>query len=176
MKKKAPWWSWTTSTRRWSHRLQNDTEHEHEQSKLWPNRKKRKNGARKKTIRESTSDLLRLPTSEISSTWWAKSWRQILFQGVGSVLMDFRWEVRREGVTSWKVLRSETLADGRLGLDNISATMIWSQNDFLISYILEMCSCLRRGLNRAGIEAKAGQGWVLAKAAWGGQQAVSGRQ
>merc|ERR1712012_1089000 len=32
---------------------------------------------------------------------------------------------------------------------------------------------IRRGLNRAGIEAKAGQGWVLAKAAWGGQQAVS---
>ena len=90
--------------------------------------------------------------------------------------MDFRWEVRREGVTSWKALRSETLADGRLGLDNISsATSICSQNDFLI-YILEMCSFLRRGLNRAGIEAKAGQGWVLAKAAWGGQQAVSGRQ
>ena len=45
--------------------------------------------------------------------------------GVDSVLMDFRWEVRREGVTSWKALRSETLADGRLGLDNIStATMI----------------------------------------------------
>ena len=97
--------------------------------------------------------------------------------GVGSVLMGFRWEVRREGVTSWKALRSETLADGRLGLDNISAaTMICSQNDFLISYILEMCSFLRRGLNRAGIEAKAGQGWVLSKAAWGGQQAVSGRQ
>ena len=87
--------------------------------------------------------------------------------------MDFRWEVRREEVTSWKALRSETLADGRLGLDNISsATMICSQNDSLISYILEMCPFLRRGLNRAGIEAKAGQGWVLAKAAWGGQQAV----
>ena len=107
----------------------------------------------------------------------SKKLRKILFQGVGSVLMDFRWEVRREGVTSWKALRSETLADGRLGLDNISsATMICSQNYFLISYILEMCSFLRRGLNRAGIEAKAGQGWVLAKAAWGGQQAVSGRQ
>ena len=30
----------------------------------------------------------------------------------------------------------------------------------------------RRGLNRAGVEAKAGQGWVWVKAAWGGQQAV----
>ena len=106
-----------------------------------------------------------------------KNLKKNLFQGVGSVLMDFRWEVRREGVTSWKVLRSETLADGRLGLDNISAaTMICFQNYFLIFYIRETCSFLRRGLNRAGIEAKAGQGWVLAKAAWGGQQAVSGKQ
>lgn len=32
---------------------------------------------------------------------------------------------------------------------------------------------IRRGLNRAGIEAKAGQGWSSVKAAWGGQQAVS---
>merc|ERR550517_2271426 len=32
---------------------------------------------------------------------------------------------------------------------------------------------IRRGLNRAGVEAKAGQGWVWVKAAWGGQQAVS---
>ena len=45
-------------------------------------------------------------------------------------------------------------------------------NDFLMSYILDTYSFIRRGLNRAGIEAKAGQGWVLAKAAWGGQQAV----
>ena len=30
----------------------------------------------------------------------------------------------------------------------------------------------RRGLHRAGVEAKAGQGWVWVKAAWGGQQAV----
>ena len=35
-----------------------------------------------------------------------------------------------------------------------------------------MESLSRRGLNRAGIEAKAGQGWVWVKAAWGGQQAV----
>jgi len=32
---------------------------------------------------------------------------------------------------------------------------------------------IRRGLSRAGVEAKAGQGWVWVKAAWGGQQAVS---
>ena len=35
-----------------------------------------------------------------------------------------------------------------------------------------MESLSRQGLGRAGVEAKAGQGWVLVKAAWGGQQAV----
>ena len=42
--------------------------------------------------------------------------------------------------------------------------------DYFTLVPLQWSCSSRRGLNRAGVEAKAGQGWVWVKAAWGGQQ------
>ena len=56
-----------------------------------------------------------------------------------------------------------------LQIEANSNSMHFHPLGFLHNYPLLLS---RRGLNRAGVEAKAGQGWVWVKAAWGGQQAV----